>query len=79
LYILAFINNEPPKLIRGAKHKKYIKYLYADGVVRNISVEIFFATFHSGKVGAINVAADRPVARDEVLLCYQSIIHNKQY
>lgn len=71
--ILAFIDNEPPKIIRASTYRTGISYLCRDGKVWGMTVQIVFATYLNGASGAILVVSDRFVLLDEILCAHQAL------
>lgn len=72
--VLIFTNNEQVKLLKVRDYRNRISYLNANKEVKHLTVEMFFSTFLNGESGAVLVAADRYVSRDEILDAHESLI-----
>jgi len=72
--VIVFIGNEPPRLLKLSLFKKSVDYLYPDKVVREIPVEMIFATFSDNKSSAVLIAADREVTLREIRAAHLKLI-----
>lgn len=74
--VIVFIGREPPRLLKLSLLKKSLDYLYPDQIVREVPVEIIFATFSDNRSGAVLIAADRKVTLNEIRAAHQKLIGN---
>lgn len=72
--VLLFIEDKAPRRLEINEFRSHISYLYPDNVARLVPVQIIFSTFQGGKGGAVMVAADRQVTRDEIARAYKRLI-----
>ncbi|ORC19838.1 hypothetical protein B1H42_16445 [Enterobacter cloacae subsp. cloacae] len=72
--ILIFAGNEQPKLLNVRTYRRKIIYRRANSEITYLNVEIFFSTFLNGESGAVFVATDRNVRRNEILEAHNALI-----
>lgn len=72
--ILIFAGNEHPKLMNVRTYRRKIRYKRANSEITYLNVEIFFSTFLNGESGAVLVATDRNVSRNEILEAHNALI-----